>query len=127
MANPEQEKSSRYAVDQSQNSPASAVSFSQAGWKFYLQKDYINAEENFRKALSLQDNDLDTYYALGLVLKAANKGDEAIAMFEKVLSLLDSLENQQRASMLKHITHAQINQIKSGKWNMEKEIWQKTN
>lgn len=54
MVNPEQEQSSRHAVGQSQSSHQSAGSFSQTGRKCYLQKDYINAEENFRKALSQQ-------------------------------------------------------------------------
>lgn len=96
------------------------------GWRLYGSKgNHDAAEENFRRAISVNPNSVDAYYGLALVLKAQDRRKEAIAMFQKVLDLLNAnvVEDRNRAQMLRRLALGHINWLQSGDWNLEREIW----
>jgi len=104
-----------------------ADEYLQRGMAYYARKQYENAENDLRTAISLNNDLLDAYYCLGMVLKAASKKDEAIQAFEKVLDMLSKgrVKNSDQLAMLRRLAKGHINFIKTGDWNLEKEIWQR--
>ena len=96
------------------------------GVAFYARKQYESAEKDLRTAIAMDADQMDAYYYLGMVLKAAMKYDEAIQSFEKVLDLLSQtrMKNYDRQSMLRRLSLGHINYIKTGDWDLEKEMWQ---
>jgi tetratricopeptide (TPR) repeat protein len=100
------------------------------GWALHAsRKDEDGAEEYFRQAATANPNSVDAYYGLGLVLKAQDRRQEALQVFQKVLELLDSnvIDDRVRAGMLRRLTLGHINQIKTGDWGLDKEIWKRAN
>jgi tetratricopeptide (TPR) repeat protein len=96
--------------------------FVSRGWAHYSRGNYEKAIMDFTIALEKEIN-VDYYYALGLALKENGNFTLAIEKFECGLKLLVKLEDQTRAHMLKRLSDGQINLIKEGDWNLEKEIW----
>jgi tetratricopeptide (TPR) repeat protein len=96
------------------------------GVAYYARKQYENAEKDLRTALAMDANPVEVNYCLGMVLKAESKSDEAIQCFEKVLDLLSQsrMKNYYRQAMLRRLAKGHINFIKTGDWDLEKEIWQ---
>jgi tetratricopeptide (TPR) repeat protein len=96
------------------------------GVAFYARKQYENAENDLKTAIAMDADQVDAYYCLGMVLKAASKNEEAILCFEKVLDLLSQsrMKNYDRQAMLRRLAKGHINFMKTGDWNLEKEIWQ---
>lgn len=97
------------------------------GMAFYARKQYEEAERDLRTAISLNDALVDAYYALGLVLKAESRKEEAIQVFEKLLDLIGRgvVKNSQKIAMLRRLTKGHINFLTTGDWNLEKELWQR--
>jgi tetratricopeptide (TPR) repeat protein len=93
------------------------------GWLFYSHKDYEKAEIDLLKALDESSDNPDILYALGLNYKASGNNIKALESFDNATGVLDKLEDRVRARMLLRLIHGQINQIKDGNWNLEKEIW----
>ena len=119
-------------ADESQTTsaePKTAQDFLRLGWKQHAgEKLHSSAEESFRRAINLNPNLVDAYFALGLALKAQGRRDEAVEAFEKTASLLDAgvLEDQVRTSMLHRLAIGHRNQLKEGDWSLEEEIWKKS-
>jgi tetratricopeptide (TPR) repeat protein len=108
--------------------PKTAQDFLRLGWRQHAgEKSHSSAEESFRRAISLNPNLVDAYFALGLALKAQGRHDEAIQAFQKTISLLDAgvLEDHVRTSMLHRLAVGHANQLRDGDWALEKEIWKK--
>ena len=106
--------------------PRAESDYYEQGWLLHSsRKDEDAAEENFRKAIASNPKFIDAYFGLGLVLKSQDRRQESIQAFQKVMDLLESdpLEDRSRAEMLRRLTLAHINHLKSGDWNLEKEIW----
>lgn len=98
------------------------------GWALHgSRKNEDMAEEYFRQAASANPKSIDAYYGLGLVLKAQDRRQEATQVFQKVVDLLDAnvVEDRVRAGMLRRLTLGHINQMRSGDWGLEKEIWKR--
>jgi tetratricopeptide (TPR) repeat protein len=95
------------------------------GVAYYARKQYESSEKDLRTAIALDADQIDAYYYLGMVLKAALKNQDAIQSFEKVLDLLSQtrMKNYDRQSMLRRLTQAHINFMKTGDWDLEKEMW----
>ena len=107
-------------------SAQTAFEYASRGWLFYSHKKFGKAVDDFRHGLEKEKNEIDTWYGLGLSLKAAGSGGEAVEAFSKVLALIVSLEDKQRANVLGRLAKGQINQIKTGDWNLEKEVWKRS-
>jgi cytochrome c-type biogenesis protein CcmH/NrfG len=98
------------------------------GWTLHgSKKDEVAAEEDFRQAIALDTNSVEAYYGLGLVLKAQDRRQEAIAAFQKVVDLLEAstTDDRSRSHMLRRLSIGHMNMLKTGDWNLEKEIWQR--
>jgi len=105
--------------------PVTAADFILQGYMLKASGKFDDAEANFRKAISLEPASVEAYYALGLVLKAEDRRQDSIMCFEKVLGLIDAdPKDAGRAHMLQRLVKAHINQLRSGDWDLEKEIWQ---
>jgi tetratricopeptide (TPR) repeat protein len=103
-----------------------AVDYARRGWLFYSNQKYEKAVDDFRHVLEEERNEIDTWYGLGLSLKAAGASIDAVDAFGKVLELIGSLDDKQRANILGRLAKGQINQIKTGDWNLEKEVWKRS-
>lgn len=104
--------------------PQTPEEFIQRGWLYYSRKKLDLAEKDFTTALENQPENIDAHFGLALVLKAAGSTSKALDYFEKSSQLLESIADRQRAQILTRLIHGQINQIKTGDWNLEKEVWQ---
>jgi tetratricopeptide (TPR) repeat protein len=102
--------------------PDSAEAHCNLAWGFYGQRQYADAIQEFRQALSLDRNLIDAHYGLGLALKESGAGQEAVPVFDTVLGLAPQLDNAVRATMLSRLAKGHINQIKSGDWKLDKEL-----
>lgn len=97
------------------------IGFVQSGWNHYVKQEYYRAEDDFKKALVISPDNVDTLYALGMTLQASDRQPEAIQTFEQVIRLLEEPdeENFVRAHMLTRLAHGHINRMKSGDWKLE--------
>jgi tetratricopeptide (TPR) repeat protein len=102
------------------NTPAD---YAKRGWLYFSRQNFDLAIQDFRHILSVDANDIDAWYGLGLAQKSAKDTPKALEAFEKVLNLIVILDDSQRASILSRLAKGQINQIKTGDWNLEKEVW----
>lgn len=107
--------------------PVSAEDFLHRGIAFYARGQYDVAEADLRDAIAKYGNQIDAYYVLGMVCKAAGRKVEATEAFNQVLQLLNSStgEKSTRTDMLRRLALGHINMINQGDWNLEKEIWQR--
>ena len=80
------------------------------------------------KAIQLDANHIDSYYSLGMVYKAAQQKENAVAAFNHVLSLIENNPalNTSKYDMLRKLALGHVNEINQGDWNLEKEIWKHT-
>lgn len=102
------------------------MEYASRGWLFFSNHKYDRAVDDFRHILDVDKNDLDAWYGLGLSLKAAGSSDEAVEAFNHVLGLISVIENKQRASVLERLAKGQVNLIRTGDWNLEKEVWKRS-
>ncbi len=101
--------------------PREADQLIESGWKYYSQKEYNQAENEFKKALEITPDNVDTLYALGMTQQAAGREQDSIQTFEKVIQLLGKLKEKDpvRALMLDRLSHGHINRMKTGDWKLE--------
>jgi tetratricopeptide (TPR) repeat protein len=108
--------------------PKSADDYLQLGW-YQHAKDKLHAaaEESFRQAAVLKPNMVEAHYGLGLALKALGRPQEASVEFQKVVDLIESggIDDPTRSAILRRMAIGHINQMRSGDWNLEKELWQR--
>lgn len=107
-----------------QLSPTTAAEYMERAWLFYSRKKYNLSEKDFETALETEPDNVEAVYGLALVLKSSGENARALSMFEKALALLETLSDRQRVNILGRLIRGQINQIKTGDWNLEKEVWQ---
>ena len=106
--------------------PKTAADFIRRGWENRTGGKLDDAEKDFRKAISLEETALEAYYGLGLMLKSQDRKKEALENFTKVLEMIDTnIEGHAKIEMLRRLSKGHINMIKSGDWNLQKEIWSK--
>lgn len=105
--------------------PVDLESSMRRGWAYHSRGKESQAEADFRKALEFAPNSVDANYALGLVLKAQGRKEEAIQAFNQTLQLLEagSVKDPTRAEMLHRLALGHINELSLGDWNLEERIW----
>lgn len=108
--------------------PSSARELRLRGYAQYTKGDYKASQEDFEKAISIDANDVEAVYGLGLACKQLGDLKESEKAFQQVLDLLraGSVENLTRAKMLERLAKGHVNMITLGDWNLEKEIWKRT-
>jgi tetratricopeptide (TPR) repeat protein len=108
--------------------PQSAPEYLRRGYAFYARTLFAEAIRDYQAAISLDSEMIDAVYALGMAFKAAKQSDESVLAFKKVLELLNAgaVGDRIRADMLRRLALGHINEITLGDWNLEKEIWHRT-
>jgi len=106
------------------NKPTSWEDYLKRGWAFHAKKDHKQAENNFRKALSMQSDSVDAHFALGLTCKAQGRYDDAVKSFAEALKLLEARtgEDSDRRQMLRRLIKGHINELTKGDWGLVKEM-----
>jgi Flp pilus assembly protein TadD len=84
------------------------------GWAYYGAGEAFEAKGVLSDAISRFPEDLETNYALGIVLKKIGEDDTAIELFQKTMDLAEEKVDP-RISMLKHLAQNQILMIERGK------------
>jgi tetratricopeptide (TPR) repeat protein len=121
MAKP---KSSEFSVpDPAAMKVETAADYMERGWLYYSHKKFDLAITDFLYVLKTDPDNVDTLYGLGLTQKASGASPQALATFEQVLKLVPNISEHQKASVLSRLVKGHINQIKTGNWNLEKEVW----
>jgi tetratricopeptide (TPR) repeat protein len=96
------------------------------GWVLKAAGKLDDAEAKFRKAISANPESVEAYYGLALTLKLQGRRQDSIKSFERVIELVEGdFPDHVRGSMLRRLSMGHINQLSSGDWNLEKEIWQR--
>jgi tetratricopeptide (TPR) repeat protein len=105
--------------------PKDVDSAMRRGWAYHSRKQHAAAESDFRQALEYDPHSVDAHYALGLILKAQGRNDEAVSNFKQVLELITTgvISNQSRAEMLRRLSMGHVNELIQGDWNLEEEVW----
>lgn len=105
--------------------PNNYESFMQRGWALHARGEHEKAESDFRRALSYSPESVDAAYAMGLVLKSQGNTGEAAEMFNKTMELIKQgkIEEHSKSEMMRRLTLAHINELTTGDWNLEDEIW----
>lgn len=97
--------------------------YAKRGWAFFSIQQFDLSASDFNHVVAEEPENIDSWYGLGLALKGSGTTSQATDAFEKVLQLIHLVEDHQRANILGRLAKGQINQIKTGDWNLEKEIW----
>ena len=106
--------------------PTDTAAYLRRGYAFYGVSKYAEAAEDFNKAFDLDSTAVDAVYGLGMSLKAAGKKGEAVTAFKNAIALIDKgvVTDKPRARILRRLALGHVNEITSGDWNLEAEIWQ---
>lgn len=109
----------------SMGEPSTAEEYQRRGMANYARKHLNAAEADLKKAISLDENNIDAYYSLGMVLKAVTRTEEGVAAFKQVLNLISvkPIEASTKYDMLRRLALGHINEMTQGDWNLEREIW----
>ena len=111
------------APDPEKINPQNNEELVKRGWLYYGRQNYDKAIDDFSKALDKDPENPDIIFALGLAYKGSGATQKAIETFEKVLLFMDKYPDPVEGRMLQRLIHGHINQLTSGDWNLEKEIW----
>ncbi len=112
--------------DPEKMNPQAPEDFLERGWLYYSLKNFDLAEADFYTVLRNDPGSIDSWYALGLTLKAMGQGARAVDAFSRIDSMLNEIDDHQKAMMVSRLAHGQVNQIKTGDWNLEKEVWKRS-
>ena len=109
----------------SMGEPTTVEEYQKRGMAFYARKKFKEAEADLKKATSMDGNNIDSFYSLGMVLKAMNRKDDSVTAFNQALYLITALPDVKTAKydMLRRLALGHVNEMTQGDWNLEKEIW----
>ncbi len=114
------------AVDKAQAEvaahPDSVDGYCNLGWGYYGARQYAEAIAAFREGLRLDAGSVDALYGLGLSLKEDGQQEEAISVFDKVVTLAPQRAKGARGRMLSRLSRGHINLIRKGDWDIDMEI-----
>ena len=105
--------------------PTDYEGFMRRGWVFHSSGEQEKAESDFRRAISYSPESVDANFALGLVMKAQDNKEGAIELFNKCMELIEQgkIEEHDQSEMMRRLTLGHINELTTGDWNLEDQIW----
>jgi tetratricopeptide (TPR) repeat protein len=105
--------------------PVTVDDYQKRGMAYYARNRNKEAEADLKKAVSMDSNNIDAYYSLGMVLKAMDSKDEAVEAFNQVVKLILAKQGTREVKydMLRRLALGHINELTTGDWNLEEEIW----
>jgi tetratricopeptide (TPR) repeat protein len=109
----------------SMGEPSTVDDLQKRGMAYYARKQFKEAEADLKKAISMDGNNIDSFYSLGMVLKAMNRKEDAVAAFKQALNLINAIPDSKttKYDMLRRMALGHVNEMTQGDWNLEKEIW----
>jgi len=112
----------------SMGEPSTVEELQKRGMAYYARKQFEEAEADLKKAVSMDENNIDSFYSLGMVLKAVNRKEDAVAAFKLALNLINAIPDSKttKYDMLRRLALGHVNEMTQGDWNLEKEIWKHT-
>jgi tetratricopeptide (TPR) repeat protein len=113
-------------IEPTEIEPKSAADYVKRGYAYYARGNYEKASEDILKALSMDSQSIEAFYALGLNHKAQDRVDDAVEAFQNALNRVSALEKVDsiRAHMLSRLIKGHINQLTKGDWDLRKEFWE---
>ena len=114
------------AIDPNESKePTDYNGFMQRGWANHARGNQNQAESDFRRALSYSPESVDANYALGLVMKSQGNKEGAVDLFNKAMELIKQgkIEGNSQSEMMRRLTLGHINELTTGDWNLEDQIW----
>ncbi len=120
------EKEETAAIDPNEfKEPTGYNGFMQRGWAYHARGNQDQAESDFRRALSYSPESVDANYALGLVMKSQGNKEGAVELFNKAMELIKQgkIESHSQSEMMRRLTLGHINELTTGDWNLEDQIW----
>ncbi|MEE9189035.1 MAG: tetratricopeptide repeat protein [Anaerolineales bacterium] len=123
------EKEETAAIDPNEfKEPTDYNGFMQRGWAYHARGSQNQAESDFRRAISYSPESVDANYALGLVMKSQGNKEGAVELFNKAMELIKqgTIEDHSRSEMMRRLTLGHINELTTGDWNLEDQIWHQT-
>lgn len=107
--------------------PKTAADSLRRAWESQARGSLNEAEVDFRQALEQEPKSQEALFGLGLALKAQDRRQDSIQIFERLLALLESSgDTRSRVEMLRRLAKGHINLMRSGDWGLEGEIWKRT-
>ncbi len=112
----------------SMSQPTTVDDFVKRGMAYYARKQFTEAEADLKKAVAMNGSNIDSYYSLGMVLKAMDKKDEAVAAFNQAITLIRARPDASavKYDMLRRLALGHVHELTEGDWNLEDEIWKRT-
>jgi tetratricopeptide (TPR) repeat protein len=120
------DKEETTAIDPNEfKEPTGYNGFMQRGWAHHARGSQNQAESDFRRAISYSPESVDANYALGLVMKSQGNKEGAVELFNKAMELIKqgTIEDHSRSEMMRRLTLGHINELTTGDWNLEDQIW----
>jgi tetratricopeptide (TPR) repeat protein len=107
--------------------PTTVDDYQRRGMAHYARKEFPEAEADLKKAISIDNKSIDSYYSLGMVLKAMGRSDDAVNAFKQVVNIISERSDASavKYDMLRKLALGHVNEITKGDWNLEKEIWKR--
>ena len=120
-----QEEKTKDSAPQEFSEPTDFDGFMRRGWVFHSRGEHEKAESDFRRAISYSPESIDANFALGLVKKAQGQKEEAVELFSKSMTLIEQgkIEGHSQSEMMRRLTLGHINELTTGDWNLEDQIW----
>ena len=105
--------------------PKDFEGFMRRGWLYHSRGEQDKAEVDFRRAISFSPDSVDANYAMGLVFKSQGRKEDAVEIFNKAMELIEGgkIEQHSKSEMLRRLTLGHINELTTGDWNLEDQIW----
>jgi tetratricopeptide (TPR) repeat protein len=94
-------------------------------WALYAAGEYEKSDVMFSQAGLLDPGDVEPPYGNGMARRQRGDKQGAIEAFEKALRLADRLEDRTRAQLLQRLAKGHVNFLRSGDWNLEREVWRR--
>jgi tetratricopeptide (TPR) repeat protein len=111
------------ALEPEKLNPQSASEFLARAWLYYSRGKFDLAVQDFTRATEAASDNPETWYGLGLAHKSSGATSKAVEAFQNALNLIGGIQEHKRASIFSRLVKGQINQLKTGDWNLEKEVW----
>ena len=95
------------------------------GWALYGHGRFEEAERAFVRCTSIAPGEPDVHYGAGLVLKALGRKEAALEEFDRAADVALRHPDRVRGQMLHRMAVGHANFLRSGDWNLEKEVWRR--
>jgi tetratricopeptide (TPR) repeat protein len=105
--------------------PTDCEGFMRRGWAYHSRGEQDKAEADFRRAISFSPESVDANYAMGLVFKSQGRNEDAVEIFNKTMQFIKDgkIEDRAQSEMMRRLTLGHINELTTGDWNLEDQIW----